>query len=121
MRGKELIVALGEPVSHWPKVITCNFPRTHDMPRGMSLCPSGYVVIEIAAINQWYLKQLDVNNSFLHGDLNEKVYMIIPQGMQVTKPRQVCKLQRSLYGLKQANRQWYAKLSSFLISHGYKL
>lgn len=53
MRGKELIVALGEPVSHWPKVITCNFPRTHDMPRGMSLCPSGYVVIEIAEIENF--------------------------------------------------------------------
>ena len=78
------------------------------------------LLLSLAAINQWYLKQLDVNNSFLHGDLNEKVYMIIPQGMQVTKPRQVCKLQRSLYGLKQASRPWYARLSSFLISHAYK-
>ena len=78
------------------------------------------LLLALTTINKWYLKQLDVNNAFLHGDLNEEVYMILPQGMQVAKSGQVSKLQRSLYGLKQANIQWYARLSSFLISHGYK-
>lgn len=56
----------------------------------------------------------------MHGELLEEVYIQPPLGLHVSKPGQFCRLQRSLYGLKQASRQWYAKLSSFLTSHGYK-
>jgi len=45
--------------------------------------------------------------------------MTVPPGIKLAKPRQVCKLKKSLYGLKQASRQWYEKLTSVLIQQNY--
>jgi hypothetical protein len=73
----------------------------------------------IAAIQNWPLFQLDVNTAFLHGDLHEEVYMQPPPGLHLDQPDLVCKLQRSLYGLKQASRQWNAKLTETLIASNY--
>jgi len=79
------------------------------------------LLLALAATQNWTLKQLDVNNAFLHGDLDEEVYMQLPPSFHTSSPNLVCRLKKSLYGLKQTGRQWYAKLSNFLVSHNYKI
>ena len=75
-------------------------------------------VMALAAAQNWAMYQLDVNNAFLHGDLDEEVYMQMPKGIP-NPENKVCRLKKSLYGLKQASRQWFSKLKDTLISLGY--
>jgi Reverse transcriptase (RNA-dependent DNA polymerase) len=79
------------------------------------------IVLTIALSQHWPIQQLDVNNAFLHGDLQEVVYMEQPPGFSdPNKPHYVCKLKKALYGLKQAPRAWFFKLKSFLLSLQFK-
>ncbi|KAL0381400.1 UNVERIFIED_CONTAM: Retrovirus-related Pol polyprotein from transposon RE2 [Sesamum angustifolium] len=75
--------------------------------------------IAIASAYRWPLLQLDVNNAFLHSHLDEEVYMVLPEGYDKAYRGLVCRLKRSLYGLKQASRQWNIELTSKLESYGF--
>jgi histone deacetylase 1/2 len=67
------------------------------------------LVLSIAMSKGWSLRQLDVQNAFLHGVLNEEVYMHQPPGYEdKIHPNYICKLDKALYSLKQAPRVWYA-------------
>ncbi|KAE8676976.1 Vesicle-associated protein 4-1 [Hibiscus syriacus] len=78
------------------------------------------LVLKIVAAENLHLEQLDVKTSFLHGDLEEEIYMRQPEGfIEAVKKNLVCRLKKSLYGLKQAPRQWYKKFDSFMGSSGF--
>jgi hypothetical protein len=75
------------------------------------------IVLSITVSRGWNLRQLDVQNVFLHGYLEEEVYMQQPPGYEdPARPNYVFKLDKTLYGLKQAPRAWYSRLSSKLIA-----
>ncbi|GJS44164.1 retrotransposon protein, putative, ty1-copia subclass [Tanacetum coccineum] len=65
------------------------------------------ILISIAAYYDYEIWQMDVKTAFLNGYLDEDIYMVQPEGfVDPNHPRKVCKLQRSIYGLKQASRSW---------------
>lgn len=78
------------------------------------------MILSLAVSFNWKIKQLDVSNAFLHGDLDIPVFMEQPPGfIDQTKSNYVCRLRRSLYGLRQAPRQWYSKLVHNLTLLGF--
>ncbi|KAJ1686058.1 hypothetical protein LUZ63_017448 [Rhynchospora breviuscula] len=78
------------------------------------------VVLSLAVHHHWLVRQLDVQNAFLHGDLQERVYMAQPPGfVDEAHPNHVCLLSKSLYGLKQSPRAWFHKLCSTLLDIGF--
>eukprot|EP00253_Pinus_taeda_P033296 PITA_33296 len=77
------------------------------------------LVLSLAASLKWEVHQMDVKSAFLHGDLQEEIYMEQPIGFIQTDSSLVCRLKKSLYGLKQAPRAWYAKMDSFLLESGF--
>ena len=77
-------------------------------------------VLSIAVTHKWPIRQLDVKNAFLHGHLQETVYMRQPPGFRdSSRPDHVCLLQRSLYGLKQAPRAWFQRFTDFICRIGF--
>lgn len=77
-------------------------------------------LLEVAGAKNWEVHQMDVHNAFLHGDLEEEVYMQMPLGFETDGPGRACRLRKSLYGLKQSPRCWFAKLTSALKKFGFK-
>ncbi|KAH9796155.1 retrovirus-related pol polyprotein from transposon RE1 [Citrus sinensis] len=78
------------------------------------------VLLSLAANLDWPLQQLDVKNAFLNGDLAEEVYMELPPGFDKEGRGLVCRLKKSLYGLKQSPRAWFDRFSRAIRQQEYK-
>ena len=76
------------------------------------------VLLAVAAARDLELWQMDVKNAFLHGKIDREIYMRQPEGYEDGSNR-VCKLVKSLYGLKQSPRVWYEALDGVLLKHGF--
>ena len=67
------------------------------------------------------LHQMDVKTAFLNGNIDETIYMVQPKNFESNDSKQlVCRLKRSIYGLKQTSRQWYRKFDQVITSFGFK-
>lgn len=79
------------------------------------------VLLSLAANFDCPLQHFDVKNAFLHGDLNEEVYMDLPPGYGTADgTRVVCRLWKFLYGLKQSPRAWFGRFTTFMRKIGYR-
>ncbi|WVZ62530.1 hypothetical protein U9M48_012269 [Paspalum notatum var. saurae] len=79
------------------------------------------VILSLAVSHGWSMRQIDIQNAFLHGVLNEEVYMSQPPGYEsnMVPADYVCKLNKALYGLKQAPRAWHSRLTDKLQCLGF--
>lgn len=78
------------------------------------------LLISLATNLDWPLHELDVTNAFLHGDLQEVVYMQQSPGFVAEEEsNKVCLLRKSIYGLKQSPHAWFNKLSTILLDNGF--
>jgi histone deacetylase 1/2 len=78
------------------------------------------LILTIRLSQGWSVKQLDVSNAFLHGDLQEQVYLAQPPGFEdLYHPDYVCHLHKALYRLKQASCVWYLKFSTYIQQMGF--
>jgi len=79
------------------------------------------LLLSFGRMRGFKLFQMDVKSAFLNGVINEEVYVSQPPSFEDHQhPKHVYKLKNALYGLKQVPKQWYERLSIFLLSNGYE-
>jgi hypothetical protein len=117
-RGRLMVVLIITKLAWLLKVLSNDIVLTEDTFSPVVNSTTIRVVLSVTISRGLHLRQLDVKNAFLHGVLEEEVYMRQPPGYE-TRLGHVCKLDKALYGLKQAPRAWYFRLSSKVQSLGF--
>ena len=79
-----------------------------------------FVLMSVMAKKGWELEQMDVKIAYLNGELEETIFMVQPEGFAIHGEEvKVCKLNKSLYGLKHASRQWHEKFNCHMVVCGF--
>ena len=76
--------------------------------------------LAIFTSKHWEVHHMDVKSAFIHGDIHDEIYMNQHEGY-ISDPSLVCKLMKSLHGLKQAPRECYSKMDAFLLSQNFQM
>ena len=115
----------GKIIRHKARLVVRGFSQRQGIDYTETFAPvAKYTTIRallaLAAAADWEIHQMDVKTAFLYGDLDEQVFMEVPEGIDADG-NTVCEVRKSLYGLKQAPRIWYQKLDAFLTSKNLRL
>ncbi|GJP29281.1 hypothetical protein CLOM_g6486 [Closterium sp. NIES-68] len=114
----------GELTRYKSRLVARGFQQTKGKDYDEVFAPVGKgttlrVLLAIAALLGWKIRQMDIVTAFLNGIILEEVYMKQPEGLDDGSGR-VCRLKKAIYGLKQAPRAWYHKLEEALVAGGFK-
>lgn len=116
----------GEIDRHKSRIVARGFNQRYGIDYAETFSPvikltTVRLALEHAVRNDWTIRQLDVNNAFLQGTLQDEVYVSQPPGfVDKDRPHHVCRLRKALYGLKQAPRAWYEALKRTLLAAGFR-
>ena len=78
------------------------------------------ILLSLVAHYNCLLLQYDFKNAFLHGDLDEEIYMHIPPGFEGNTTNKMCKLKKAMYGLKQSHKAWFGRFAKVMKEFEYK-
>ncbi|MBW0535573.1 hypothetical protein O181_075288 [Austropuccinia psidii MF-1] len=116
---------LNEVVEHKARLCAQGFTQTAGIDFDKTYSPTGRLnslrtLIAFAASNGLFFHQIDIKSAFLNAPLSETVYLSLPQGLSEDKRKFCLRLNKAIYGLKQAPLAWYERLRCWLATVGFK-